>query len=39
VLDDTPRRSGEVVWYQAWIDDPGAVERLAGSNALRLTVP
>ena len=39
VLDDTPHRSGEVVWYQAWIDDPGAGERLAGSNALRLTVP
>ena len=38
-LDERLEAHGAVLWFQAWVDDAGAAQGLAASNALRATIP
>ena len=38
-LDDRLEQHGAVLWFQAWVDDAGAEQGAATSNALRATIP
>jgi hypothetical protein len=39
VVDELLERRGTQRWYQVWQDDDEAPQGVAGSNALRATIP